>query len=82
MRKGGVADTFDRLKQQGLFRASGLTAAGDTSACIDVIDSGRFDAAQIYYNAINPSAAWSRAPSLNATQPDTASICSSVRSAQ
>jgi L-galactose dehydrogenase/L-glyceraldehyde 3-phosphate reductase len=26
-----------------------------------VIESGRFDTAQIYYNAINPSAAWSRA---------------------
>jgi aryl-alcohol dehydrogenase-like predicted oxidoreductase len=63
LRKGGVADTFDRLKAQGLFQASGLTAAGDTSACIEVIDSGRFDAAQIYYNAINPSAAWTRAPS-------------------
>jgi L-galactose dehydrogenase/L-glyceraldehyde 3-phosphate reductase len=61
--EGGVADTFDRLKAQGLFQASGLTAAGDTSACIEVIDSGRFDAAQIYYNAINPSAAWTRAPS-------------------
>jgi L-galactose dehydrogenase/L-glyceraldehyde 3-phosphate reductase len=62
LRNGGVADTFDRLKAQGLFRAGGLTAAGDTSACIEVIDSGRFDAAQIYYNAINPSAAWTRAP--------------------
>jgi L-galactose dehydrogenase/L-glyceraldehyde 3-phosphate reductase len=27
-----------------------------------VIDSGRFDAAQVYYNAINPSAAWRRVP--------------------
>jgi D-threo-aldose 1-dehydrogenase len=62
LRKGGVADTLDRLKAQGLFHASGLTAAGDTSACIEVIDSGRFDTAQVYYNAINPSAAWTRAP--------------------
>jgi aryl-alcohol dehydrogenase-like predicted oxidoreductase len=62
LRKGGVADTFDRLKAQGLFRAAGLTVAGDASACIEVIDSGRFDAAQVYYNAINPSAAWTRAP--------------------
>jgi len=62
LRKGGVADTFDRLKAQGLFHASGLTAAGDTSACIEVIDSGRFDTAQVYYNAINPSAVWTRAP--------------------
>jgi D-threo-aldose 1-dehydrogenase len=62
LRKGGVADTFDQLKAQGLFRASGMTAAGDTKACLDVIESGRFDVAQIYYNAINPSAAWARAP--------------------
>jgi L-galactose dehydrogenase/L-glyceraldehyde 3-phosphate reductase len=59
--RDGVADTFDRLKEQGLFDASGLTAVGDPKTCLDVIDSGRFDAAQVYYNAINPSAAWSRA---------------------
>jgi L-galactose dehydrogenase/L-glyceraldehyde 3-phosphate reductase len=58
---GGVADTFDRLQDQGLFEATGLTAAGDTGAILKVIDSGRFDCAQVYYNALNPSAAWSRA---------------------
>src|SRR5262245_33974237 len=60
--RGGVADTFDRLRQQGLVRAVGLTVAGDTKACLEVIGSGRFDAAQVYYNAINPSAAWQRLP--------------------
>ncbi len=60
--RGGVADTFDRLKEQGLIHASGITVAGDTAACLEVIDSGRFDAAQVYYNAINPSAAWRRPP--------------------
>ena len=60
--RGGVADAFDRLKQQGLVRAVGMTVAGDTKACLEVIDSGRFDAAQVYYNAINPSAAWPRLP--------------------
>jgi len=59
--RGGVADIFDHLKQQGLFHASGITAAGDTQACLDVINSGRFDCAQVYYNALNPSAAWKRA---------------------
>ena len=59
---GGVADTFDRLKEQGLFNAAGITAAGDGKACLEVISSGRFDAAQVYYNAINPSAAWRRVP--------------------
>jgi L-galactose dehydrogenase/L-glyceraldehyde 3-phosphate reductase len=57
---GAVADTFDRLKANGLILASGITAIGDTRACLEVIESGRFDAAQVYYNAINPSAAWSR----------------------
>jgi aryl-alcohol dehydrogenase-like predicted oxidoreductase len=60
--RGGVADTFDRLRQQGLVRAVGLTVAGDSKACREVIDSGRFDTAQVYYNAINPSAAWQRLP--------------------
>jgi L-galactose dehydrogenase/L-glyceraldehyde 3-phosphate reductase len=58
---GGVADTFDRLREQGLFLATGLTAAGDTGAILDVIDSGRFDCAQVYYNVLNPSAGWLRA---------------------
>lgn len=62
LRHGGVADAFERLKQQGLFRAAGMTAAGDTSAVLEVIASGRFDAAQVYYNAVNPSAAWRRVP--------------------
>jgi L-galactose dehydrogenase/L-glyceraldehyde 3-phosphate reductase len=57
---GQVADTFDQLKDEGLIQASGITATGNTEACLEVIESGRFDAAQIYYNAINPSAAWMR----------------------
>ena len=35
---------------------------GDTKACLQVIESGRFDTAQVYYNAVNPSAAWRRVP--------------------
>ena len=60
--RGAIADTFDRLKAQGLIHASGMTVAGDTRACLEVINSGRFDVAQVYYNAINPSAAWRRVP--------------------
>lgn len=62
LKRGGVADAMDRLKAQGLIRASGLTALGETAACIQAIESGRFEAAQVYYNLLNPSAAWSRAP--------------------
>jgi D-threo-aldose 1-dehydrogenase len=60
--RGGVADAFERLKAQGLIGAGGLTAAGNLKAVLHVVDSGRFDTAQIYYNMINPSAAWARAP--------------------
>ena len=57
---GIVADTFNRLKEEGLIQATGISAVGSTSACLEVIESGRFDVAQVYYNAINPSGAWSR----------------------
>ncbi len=62
LRSGGVADALDGLKAQGLIGAFGLTAASDMRAVREVIDSGRFDTAQIYYNMINPSAAWDRVP--------------------
>jgi D-threo-aldose 1-dehydrogenase len=52
----GVADTFDRLRERGLFRLTGITAVGETGAVREVIASGRFDAAQVYYNMLNPSA--------------------------
>ncbi|MDX1434623.1 MAG: aldo/keto reductase [Gammaproteobacteria bacterium] len=52
----GVADAFERLREQGLFRFVGITALGEARACIDVIESGRFDSAQVYYNMLNPSA--------------------------
>src|SRR5262249_20441252 len=34
--RGGIADIFGHLKEQGLFQASGITAAGETKACLDV----------------------------------------------
>lgn len=59
---GGVADVLDTLKGEGLFGAFGITALGDTAALIEVIDSGRFDTAQVYYNMLNPSAAQQMPP--------------------
>ncbi len=53
-----VADSFDRLREQGLTKFIGFTALGETDACKAVINSGRFDTAQVYYNLINPSASW------------------------
>lgn len=55
--RNGVADALDRVRQQGLTRFIGFTALGDAASSRRVIDSGRFDSAQIYYNLLNPSAA-------------------------
>ena len=53
---GGVADCLDRLREQGLTRFTGITALGDAASLCRVVDSGRFDTAQVYYNLLNPSA--------------------------
>jgi len=62
LRREGVADALDALKARGLIGATGFTALGDTHALMQVARSGRFDSAQVYYNMLNPSAAWDRAP--------------------
>ncbi len=53
---GGVADTFDALKNEGLIRFAGITALGDPASCRQAVESGRFDTAQVYLNLLNPSA--------------------------
>lgn len=52
----GVADGLDRLRETGLIRHMGITAIGETDCVCEVIGSGRFDSAQVYYNLLNPSA--------------------------
>lgn len=54
--RGGVADALDRLRDQGLTRFIGVTALGDRNSICAVLNSGRFDTAQVYFNMINPSA--------------------------
>jgi L-glyceraldehyde 3-phosphate reductase len=54
--RGGVADTFDRLRDEGLIRHSGLTGTGHPAAMKEVIRSARFDTVQAPYNALNRSA--------------------------
>ncbi len=56
LRPGGVADALDALVAQGLTRHIGFTATGEADALHEVIASGRFASAQIYYNLLNPSA--------------------------
>jgi D-threo-aldose 1-dehydrogenase len=54
--KGGVVEGMQRMKDQGLTKFSGITAMGETSCVHEVVESGSFDSAQVYYNILNPSA--------------------------
>ena len=67
---GGIADIMDRLRAKGLCDWIGLTGLGDPAALHQVVDSGRFDVAQIYYNLLNPTAAASAGPGWNSTDFD------------
>ncbi len=60
--RNGVADGFERLRAKGLIRYLGITALGEAASVCEVIRSGRFDSAQVYYNLLNPSAARSMPP--------------------
>jgi L-galactose dehydrogenase/L-glyceraldehyde 3-phosphate reductase len=52
----GVADALERAVAEGLTDYIGFTAIGDAASCRRVIESGRFQSAQVYYNVVNPSA--------------------------
>lgn len=67
---GGIADIMDGLRRQGLCDWIGLTALGDPGALRQVIDSGRFDVAQVYYNLLNPTALAAAGPGWNSTDFD------------
>lgn len=56
LESGGIADIMDRLREEGMCDWIGITGLGDPKAIAHVVDSGRFDAAQIYYNMLNPTA--------------------------
>ena len=59
-----VADALDAMREQGLTRHVGITGLGESRAVIEAINSGRFDSAQVYYNVINPTAAFEAAPAV------------------
>ncbi len=54
--KDGVAEGMERLREKGLIKHLGITAIGEAASVCEVIRSGRFDSAQVYYNVLNPSA--------------------------
>ena len=70
LREGGVVDAMETLRADGLCDFLGFTALGEPSAAIEVASSGRFDVAQVYYNAINPTADWSPPDGWNSTSFD------------
>jgi L-galactose dehydrogenase/L-glyceraldehyde 3-phosphate reductase len=53
---GGIADMLDGLRKEGLTDHIGFTALGDPASCIRVVESGKVDTAQVYYNMLNPTA--------------------------
>ena len=55
--RNGVAEGMERLRDKGLIRHMGITAIGEAASVCEVIRSGRFQSAQVYYNLLNPSAA-------------------------
>jgi L-galactose dehydrogenase/L-glyceraldehyde 3-phosphate reductase len=54
----GVVDAFDSVRSRGLTRFIGFTGIGETEALHRVVESGRLDVVQAYFNMINPSAGW------------------------
>lgn len=53
---GAVADGFQRLVRDGLAAHVGYTGLGDAAAAAAIARDGRYASAQVYYNALNPSA--------------------------
>jgi len=51
-----ILPVFEALRAEGKTRFLGFTANGDTGSLHALVRSGRFDAAQIFYNVLTPSA--------------------------
>ncbi|MFQ5566490.1 MAG: aldo/keto reductase [Paracoccaceae bacterium] len=51
-----ILPVLEKLRDEGKTRYLGFTANGDTDAIHALVRSGRFDAAQIFYNVLTPSA--------------------------
>jgi aryl-alcohol dehydrogenase-like predicted oxidoreductase len=54
--KSGVADGFERLRDQGLTRFIGFSAGGEADSLRRLVESGRFHAIQVFHSLVNPSA--------------------------
>jgi aryl-alcohol dehydrogenase-like predicted oxidoreductase len=55
---GGVAETLERLRDEGKIRLLGFcSSGGDPASVREVISSGRFQCMQLTYNLLNPTEA-------------------------
>jgi L-galactose dehydrogenase/L-glyceraldehyde 3-phosphate reductase len=53
---GPIADAMRAVREAGVVDHIGITGLGNTAAVGRVVDSGRFETVQSYFNALNPSA--------------------------
>jgi aryl-alcohol dehydrogenase-like predicted oxidoreductase len=54
---GGVVEGLERMRAAGHAQFIGFSGLGDRDSILTVIESGRLQAMQVYYNIVNPSAA-------------------------
>lgn len=54
----GVVEALQGLRGGGAVRFVGFTGMGDAAAVREVMRDGGLDSVQVYYNLLNPSAAW------------------------
>jgi aryl-alcohol dehydrogenase-like predicted oxidoreductase len=54
--EGEVLPAFQKLREAGKIGHIGFTAVGDTPALRRLVESGRFEVAQVVYNALSPGA--------------------------
>ena len=62
LQRGGVADAFRKLRDDGLVEHLGLTGTGHPAAMREVIRSGEFDTVQAPFNMLNSSAGSGASP--------------------
>jgi L-galactose dehydrogenase/L-glyceraldehyde 3-phosphate reductase len=55
---GPILDGLRAVRDAGLAQHVGITANGDTDAIRQVLESGQVESAQIFFNALNPSAGY------------------------
>jgi aryl-alcohol dehydrogenase-like predicted oxidoreductase len=62
----GVVDGFKAMQRRNKVGFFGFSGLGDPEALHQLVDSGQFQAFQVYYNLLNPSAGYGVPPGFNA----------------